>query len=58
MPDGTVYDGRFNLNGDLARARWATVDVDDPKSMAEFYGVTVDMYMQGQGKKTMVFAVA
>jgi uncharacterized protein YjbI with pentapeptide repeats len=58
MPDGAVYDGRFNLSGDLARARWATVDVDDPKSMAEFYGVTVDVYMQGQGKKTMVFAIA
>src|SRR5512146_2144038 len=25
MPDGTTYDGRFNLPGDLARARWAKI---------------------------------
>ena len=58
MPDGSVYDGCFNLQGDLARARWAMVNVDDPKSMAEFYGVTLDTYMQGQGKKNMAFAAA
>lgn len=50
MPDGRVYDGRFNLFGDLARANWAKVKTDDPKSMAEFYGVTLEAYLQGQAK--------
>ncbi len=46
MPDGTTYDGRFNLAGDLAQARWAKVNVDDPVSMAAFYGVTLDAYLR------------
>ena len=56
MPDGSVYDGRFNLFGDLARAKWAKVKTDDPKSMAEFYGVSLEAYLQGQKKETMVLA--
>lgn len=51
MPNGSVYDGRFNLFGDLARANWAKVKVDDPKSMAEFYGVSLETYLQGQAQK-------
>jgi hypothetical protein len=58
MPDGCVYNGRFNLNGDLARARWAKVNLDDPKSMAEFYGVTLDAYLQGQKKEALVLTGA
>jgi len=54
MPDGSVYNGRFNLFGDLARAKWAKVNTDDPKSMAEFYGVTLEAFLQGQ--KTMAVA--
>ena len=50
MPNGSVYDGRFNLFGDLARARWAKVNTEDPKSMAEFYGVSLEAYLQGQAK--------
>ena len=46
MPDGTTYDGRFNLAGDLAQAHWAKVNVDDPASMATFYGVTLDEYLR------------
>jgi uncharacterized protein YjbI with pentapeptide repeats len=46
MPDGTTYDGRFNLPGDLARARWAKVDLNNPESMAEFYGVTPEAYLR------------
>jgi len=56
MPDGSVYDGRFNLFGDLARAKWAKVKLDDPKSMAEFYGVSLEAYLQGQKKEAMVLA--
>ena len=48
MPDGQTYDGRFNLPGDLVRARWAKVNPDDPASMAEFYGVTLDEYLHAR----------
>ena len=58
MPDGSVYDGRFNLFGDLARANWAKVKTDDAKSMAEFYGVTLEAYLQGQKKEALVMAAA
>jgi uncharacterized protein YjbI with pentapeptide repeats len=50
MPDGSVYDGRFNLPGDMARAQWAKVKVDDPKGMADFYGISLETYLQGQKK--------
>jgi hypothetical protein len=58
MPNGSVYDGRFNLFGDLDRARWAKVNIDDPKSMAEFYGVTLEAYLQGQKSGTQVLMAA
>jgi uncharacterized protein YjbI with pentapeptide repeats len=56
MPDGSVYNGRFNLFGDIARAKWAKVNTEDPKAMAEFYGVSLDTYMQGQKKEVAVLA--
>jgi uncharacterized protein YjbI with pentapeptide repeats len=56
MPDGQVYDGRFNLFGDIARARWAKVDVSNPQAMADFYGVTCEVYRQGQTKKELVLS--
>jgi uncharacterized protein YjbI with pentapeptide repeats len=58
MPDGTVYNGRFNLFGDLARAKWAKVNVEDPKSMAEFYGVSLDAYVDGQKTEVVVLTAA
>ena len=54
MPDGTVYDGRFDLSGDLARARWAKVNLDDAERMAEFYGVTVQVYLSAHQHKACV----
>lgn len=48
MPDGTRYDGRYRLPGDLLRARQAGYHVDDPTAMARFYVVPVDVYLQGQ----------
>lgn len=48
MPDGKPYDGRFNLFGDLSRARWAKVNVDNPQAMADFYGVSLEEYQAGQ----------
>jgi uncharacterized protein YjbI with pentapeptide repeats len=54
MPDGSVYDGRFNLFGDMERARWAKVRTDDPKAMAEFYGIPLETYLLGQKKAVEV----
>jgi len=48
MPDGKPYDGRYNLPGDLGQAKWARVDVNNPKAMADFYGVSLDTYLAGQ----------
>ena len=48
MPDGKPYDGRFNLSGDMAFAQWAKVDINDPKAMADFYGVPLEDYLGGQ----------
>ncbi len=53
MPDGTTYDGRFNLPGDLSRARWAKINVDDPASMADFYGVTLDAYLHAHKQESV-----
>ena len=48
MPDGSRYDGRFNLDGDLADARFLHVDINDPTAMADFYGIAVKEYENGQ----------
>jgi uncharacterized protein YjbI with pentapeptide repeats len=50
MPDGNIYDGRYNLHGDLEFARWGRVNVDDPQAMADFLGVSLETYLEGQGK--------
>jgi hypothetical protein len=54
MPDGTPYNGRFNLAGDIDLARWGKVDPDDPAAMAYFLGVSLDSYLRGQGKAELV----
>ena len=51
MPDGERYDGRFSLFGDLLLAHWNNVDTSDSLAMAEFYGVPLDIYTQGQLEK-------
>lgn len=48
MPDGSVYDGRFNLEGDLKDAEILHVHVDDPEAMAAFYGVSTEQYKLGR----------
>lgn len=53
MPDGTTYDGCFNLSGDLARARWAKIDPDDPAAMADFYGVTLESFQLAHKPQTV-----
>lgn len=48
MPDGTRYDGRYNLAGDLDDAREHDIDVDDPAVMARWFRVSEESYRQGQ----------
>jgi uncharacterized protein YjbI with pentapeptide repeats len=48
MPDGSRYDGRFNLDGDLVDARFLHVEINDPAAMADFYGIAVKEYENGQ----------
>lgn len=48
MPDGSLYDGRFNLPGDLDAARRDTIAAADMPGMARFYGVSMDAYEHGQ----------
>lgn len=47
MPNGKRYDGRYNLPGDLAVASYNR-DASNPSIMAEFYGVSIEEYRQGQ----------
>lgn len=48
LPDGSLYDGRFNLAGDLGDARILRFNLHDDESLAEFYGVSLEVYLQGQ----------
>jgi uncharacterized protein YjbI with pentapeptide repeats len=48
LPDGCLYDGRFNLPGDITDARFLRVDLDNPQALADFYGVCLEDYWAGQ----------
>ena len=48
MPDGSRYNGRFNLAGDLADARFLHINIDDAQAMANFYGISIAEYQTGQ----------
>ena len=48
LPDGARYDGRYNLPGDLERAKSKGADTDDAAEMARFYGVALEVYVEGQ----------
>lgn len=50
MADGTPYNGRFSLPGDIDLARWGKVNPEDPAAMAYFLGVSLESYLRGQGK--------
>lgn len=43
MPNGTRYDGRYNLPGDLEGH-----DPNDAAGLAEYYGVSLEAYRRGQ----------
>jgi uncharacterized protein YjbI with pentapeptide repeats len=48
MPDGTRYNGSFNLAGDLADARFLHINTNDPQAMTDFYAISVEEYELGQ----------
>jgi uncharacterized protein YjbI with pentapeptide repeats len=48
MPDGSTYDGRYNLPGDVEFAKWGGVDPTNVVAMAEFFGVELAIYLKGQ----------
>lgn len=48
MPGGNRYDGRFNLEGDIADALRSGIDTKDLNTMAHFYGVPLEEYHNGQ----------
>lgn len=50
LPHGKLYDGRYNLPGDYEMAQFLEIDVRDPVQMADFYGVTLDDYGDGQAR--------
>lgn len=52
LPDGSRYNGRYNLQGDLEQARIKKVDVNSPKAMAEYYGISIKSYLDGQRTDT------
>lgn len=45
LPDGSRYDGRYALIGDLTDARFLGVDIRNAEDMADFYGVSVRDYL-------------
>lgn len=71
MPDGGRYNGRFNLDGDIAWAHSPKnapeqgpkyrigyeppgIDINDSTAMANFYGVALEDYQQGQRRKEKI----
>ena len=48
MPSAHPYSGRYNLPGDLDRARAQSLDLADALAMANFYAVTIGIYRRGQ----------
>ena len=48
MPDGTRYDGRMNLEGDIQTAGNSGVETSDSAAMAHYFGVSLEQYLRGQ----------
>ncbi len=48
MPDGRKYDGRYRLRGDFAYARRKNINIESDKDMAEWFGIELDHYLEGQ----------
>jgi hypothetical protein len=48
MPDGKRYDGRYKLAGDYALAERKGIKTDSPEHMAEWYGVSLSAFLEGE----------
>ena len=48
MPDGSRYDGRYNLVFEILHLPISNVNPDNPTAVADFYGVPLDTYLAGQ----------
>jgi uncharacterized protein YjbI with pentapeptide repeats len=48
MPDGELYDGRYLLPGDFVQAQQQGHNPNDAQSMADWFGVSLEVYMRGQ----------
>lgn len=48
MPNGELYDGRYNLDGDFWLAKNEQVNIEDDIEMVNFYGVSLETYIDGQ----------
>ncbi|MBN1311942.1 MAG: pentapeptide repeat-containing protein [Anaerolineae bacterium] len=48
MPDGQIYDGRYNLSEDIHLYLKFARNPNNPQEWAEFYGVSLDKYLEGQ----------
>jgi len=48
LPDGKLYDGRYNLEGDMQFLAWSRIDPNNPAEVAKMLGVPEEIYIQGQ----------
>jgi len=48
LPDGQLYDGRYNLEGDMEFLAWSRIDPNNSAEMAKMLGVPEEDYIQGQ----------
>lgn len=46
LPNGEIYDGRFNRPGDLRVAQALGVDVNDPMAMSNLYAMPYEQFMR------------
>jgi uncharacterized protein YjbI with pentapeptide repeats len=46
LPNGKIYDGRFNLPVDIQDAQASGIDVNDPNAMAKWYQMPYEQYMR------------
>jgi len=46
LPNGKIYDGRFNLKGDIQDAQVLGVDINSPVTMANWYAMPYDQFMR------------
>jgi uncharacterized protein YjbI with pentapeptide repeats len=48
MPDGQIYDGRYSLTNDIELFLTYTRNPNNPQEWADFYGVSLAQYLEGQ----------